>query len=81
MVLISVILIQFLLFYFPGYNAVKSKSGNIVVFLGTITTRDVEEKLEVALSFISFCMCGKSMQFKEHVEARELLTNCCLRCG
>ena len=27
--LFSVIFIQFLLFYFPGYNVNKSKSGNI----------------------------------------------------
>ena len=34
MVLFSVIFIQFLLFYFPGYNVIKSKSRNIeMVFL------------------------------------------------
>ena len=29
MVIFSVILIQFPLFYFPGYNVIKSKSRNI----------------------------------------------------
>ena len=29
MVLFSVIFVQFLLFYFPGYNVIKSKSRNI----------------------------------------------------
>ena len=39
MVLFSVIFIQFLLFYFPGYHVIKSKSGNIeTVFWGTVSS-------------------------------------------
>ena len=38
MILFSVIFIQFLPFYFPGYNAIKSRSGNIeMVFWGTVS--------------------------------------------
>ena len=34
-VLLSIIFMQFLLIYFPGYNVIKSKSGNIeMVFWG-----------------------------------------------